>query len=88
MFFWLMFYIIHVIVALIRILKLEMYRNSVLVRIPGRFKDLIPVSILAGINSIPAGTEVIVANRTDLFKNISMLSLHNKIDVACHLLKD
>ena len=38
--------------------------------------------------SVPAGTEVIVSNRTDLFRNISMLSLPGKIDVGCHLLKD
>ena len=50
-----------------------MYRNSVLVRIPARFKDLIPVPVPAGINSIPAGTEVVVANRTDLFRNVSTL---------------
>ena len=35
--------------------------------------------------SIPS---MIVANRTDLFRNISMLSLPGKIDVGCHLLKD
>ena len=44
--------------------------------------------LLARINSILARTEVIVANRTDLFRNKSMLSLHSKIDVGCHLLKD
>ena len=59
-----------------------MYRNSML----AGFKDSVPVS--TGINSIPAGTEMIVANRTDLFRNISMLSLHGKIDVGCHLLKN
>ena len=48
-----------------------------------RFKDLILVSVL-----IAASTEVIVANRTDLFRNISALSLHGKIDVSNHLLKD
>ena len=52
-----------------------MYWNFV----PAGFKDSIPVL---------DGTEVTVANRTDLFKNISMLSLHGKIDVGCHLLKD
>ena len=59
-----------------------MYQNS------GWIKDLIPVSVPAGFNSIPARTEVIVANRTDLFRNISMLSLLDKIDVGSHLLKD
>ena len=59
-----------------------MYWNSVL----AGFKD--SVSVLVGINSIPAGTELIVANRTDLFRNIPMLSLHGKIYVGCHLLKD
>ena len=44
--------------------------------------------ILAGMELIPAGTEVIVANRTDLFRNISTLSLHGKINVGCHLLRD
>ena len=42
-------------------------------------------------NSVPPvfkDSEVIVANRTDLFKNISTLSLHGKIDVGCHLLRD
>ena len=61
-----------------------MYQNS----IPAGFKDLIPVSVPARINSTPAGTEVIVANTIDLFRNISMLSLNGKIDVGSHLLKD
>ena len=65
-----------------------MYEKYVPVRILAGFKDLIPVSVLAGINSIPATTEVIVANRTDLFRNIFTLSLHGKIDVGSHLLKD
>ena len=56
---------------------------SILVLIPARMK-LIPT----GMELIPAGTEVIVANRTDLFRNISTLSLHGKIDVGCHLLRD
>ena len=43
---------------------------------------------LAKIELIPAGTEVIVANRTDLFRNKSMLSLHCKTDVGYHLLRD
>ena len=43
-----------------------MYWNSV----PARFKDSIPVLVPTRINSIPAGTEVIVANRTNLFGNI------------------
>ena len=51
-----------------------MYQNSVLV--------------LAEIELNLARTEVIVANRTDLFRNISTLSLHGKIDVGCHLLRD
>ena len=60
-----------------------MYQNFV----PARFKNSISVLVLAGINSIPARTEVIVTNRTDLFRNISMLGLHGKIDVGCYLLK-
>ena len=56
-----------------------MYQNSVPVGIPAGFKDLIPVPVLAGINSILAGTEVIVANRTDLFRNISTLSFFSKL---------
>ena len=61
-----------------------MYWNSVLARI----EDSVLVPVLAGMKLIPAGTEVIVANRTDLFRNISTVSLHGKIDVGCHLLKD
>ena len=52
-----------------------MYRNFV----PTEIKYSVPVPV-------PAGTEVIVANKTDLFRNISTLSLHGKIDVSCHLL--
>ena len=59
-----------------------MYQNSIPVGIPAGFKDIILVSVPARINSIPAETEVIVANRTDLFRNISMLSLHGKIDAS------
>ena len=51
-------------------------------------KDSVPVLIRAGMELIPVATEVIVANRTDLFKNTSMLSLHGKNDVGCHLLRD
>ena len=61
-----------------------MYQNPV----PAVFKDSVLVLVLAGINSILVRTEVIVANKTDLFKNISTLSLHGKIDVGCHLLRD
>ena len=61
-----------------------MYRNFIL----AGFKDSFPLPILARINYIPIGIEVIVVNRTDLFRNISTLSLHGKIDVDCHLLKD
>ena len=64
-------------------LKLEMYQNSV----PSGFKDSVPVPVLAEINSIPAGTEVIVANSVDLFRNISTFSLHGEIYVGDHLLK-
>ena len=52
-----------------------MYRNFV----PTEIKYSVPIPV-------PAGTEVIVANKTDLFRNISTLSLHGKIDVSCHLL--
>ena len=45
-------------------------------------------SVLAIRNFVLAGTEVIVANRTDLFRNISMLNLHGKTDVDCHLFRD
>ena len=48
-----------------------MYRNSV----PAGIKDSDPVLV-------PAGTEVILANRTDLFRNISMLNLHGKTDLS------
>ena len=50
--------------------------------------SVLPVFKDSGTELIPTGTEVIVANRTDLFKNISTLSLHGKIDVGCHLLRD
>ena len=59
-----------------------MYQKSV----PAENKDSILVLLLTRIELIPARTEVIVANKTDLFKNTSMLSLHGKIDVGCHLL--
>ena len=61
-----------------------MYRNSV----PAGIKDSDPVLVPSGINFVPAGTEVIVANRTDLFRNTSMLNLHGKTDVGCHLFRD
>ena len=61
-----------------------MYWNSVLARI----NDSVLVLVPAGMELNPAGTEVIVANKTDLFRNISMLSLHGKIDVGSHLLRD
>ena len=61
-----------------------MYQNSILAEIPAGFKDSVSVLVLARINSIPARTKVIVANRTDLFRNISTLNLHGKIDVGSH----
>ena len=44
-------------------------------------------SVPAGTELIPGRTKVIVANRIDLFRNIFILSLHDKTDVGCHLLK-
>ena len=43
-----------------------MYWNS----ISARSKDSVSVLVPARINSIPTGTKVIVANRTNLFRNI------------------
>ena len=59
-----------------------MYQNFV----PAGIKN--SVLVLARMELIPSRTKVIVANRTNLFRNISTLSLHGKIDVGCHLLRD
>ena len=61
-----------------------MYWNSV----PTGIKDSVPLLVPARMELILARTEVIVANKTDLFRNISMLSLYGKIDVGCHLIRD
>ena len=61
-----------------------MYWNFV----PARNEDSVLVLVLPRMELILAGTEVIVANRTNSFRNISTFSLHGKIDVNCHLLRD
>ena len=62
----------------------EMYRNCVPAGNRTGIKDSVPVPG----ELIPTGTGMIVANTTDLFRNIPTLSLHGKIDVGCHLLRD
>ena len=59
-----------------------MYQNSVTAGI----KD--SVLVPARMELILAKIEVIIVNKTDLFRDISTPNLHRKMDVGCHLLRD